>query len=158
MTYFPSIVWPRKISLEKNMANARAKNSELKYQIRLGNTDIQLFTKDNNNPMWTRTDLDQYGPIEDLPEVPNSNNTYTTNSNKRKDITPIKADAKKQKEQHEASDKEDNEKKGFSNCHQHNKLEVPSPGPSADDIATNGSATMDTDSELSAKVFIKNNV
>ena len=27
MTYFPSIVWPRKISLEKNMAKARAENS-----------------------------------------------------------------------------------------------------------------------------------
>ena len=83
MTYFPSIVWPRKISLEKNRAKARAENSELKYQIRLGNTDIQLFTKDNNNPMWTCTDLDQYGPIEDLPEVPNPKNTPTTNSNKR---------------------------------------------------------------------------
>merc|ERR1712082_246858 len=50
------------MSVEKNMAKARQTTKDLKYQIRLGNKDIQLFIKDNQNPIWTRVDLDKFGP------------------------------------------------------------------------------------------------
>lgn len=151
MTFFPSSIWSRKMSVEKNMAKARQTTKDLKYQIRLGNNDIQLFIKDNQNPIWTRVDLDKFGPVTDLPEELKDNtnnrpdNTQANNSNKRKDITPNKTDAKKTKEDHEDINTTSDKQNDGDN-------------DTEDDLAATASASMDTDIELVAKVIKNKNI
>ena len=144
MTYFPSSIWPRKMSIEKNLAKARSANKNLKYQIRLGNSDLQLFVKDNKNPMWSRVDLDHFGPIEDIPDELNDKpsnkpeNNYTANPNKRKEITPNKPEAKKTKEDSEVIDLTTNKDEAKQN--------------DDEDKSSTASATLDTDMELDETV------
>ena len=145
MIFFPSSIWSRKMSVEKNMAKARQTTKDLKYQIHLGNNDIQLFIKDNQNPIWTRVDLDKFGPVTDLPEELKDNtnnrpnNTKANNSNKRKDITPNKTDAKKTKEDHEDINTTSDKQNDGDNY-------------TEDDLAATAAASMDTDIELVAEV------
>ena len=175
MTFFPSSIWPRKMSVEKNMAKARQTNKDLKYQIRLGNNDIQLLIKDNHNPVWTRVDIDKYGPVADLPEdfkeqtnnsheekqaetsnnsheetqttTPNNSHeeTQTKTSKKRKDITPLKTDTKKNKEDIEQSDTTTDTQKDDGN-------EGEQTGKTEDKTTD----AMDTEIELAAEVIKKN--
>ena len=95
-------------------------------------------------------DLDKFGPVADLPEEFKEHtnnrpeNTQTNNSNKRKDITPNKTDAKKTKEDNEHTNTTTDKQKDEDNN-------------TEEDIAATASASMDldTDIELVAEV-IKN--
>ena len=115
MTFFPSSIWPRKMSVEKNLFEARKSNRALKYQIRLGMNDIQLFIKDDKLPVWTRVDLDRYGPVVDLIDdnmkINDTDNKHDDSAitKKRKDITPLKNDAKKNKDEDNESVENDND-------------------------------------------------
>ena len=128
---------------------------DLKYQIRLGKSDLQLFIIDETNSMWTREDLDKYGPVEDIPEdIPvnatkHTNSSKTITNNKRKEITPTKPVPKKSKEDNDATDSTDNkneEEKADENS------------TTTTNIPDTDIATMDAELELAAKFTINNNI
>ena len=66
MLYYPRILWERKKSLEKRMAVERVKDRKLRYQIRLGVNDIELFTKREDDKFYVKVDFEKYGVLPDI--------------------------------------------------------------------------------------------
>ena len=67
LTFFPSILWDRRTALMNNCKKAHRLNPKLRYQIRLGTTDIELWTKNFDEIQYLRTPLLEFGslpPIE----------------------------------------------------------------------------------------------
>ena len=101
----------------------------------------------------TREDLDKYGPVEDLHTDPpgevteTTKNNQTNNSNKRKEITPNKPEPKKTKEDILQIELSDNL----------NEAEKDDDNPISDKNLSDTACAMDAESELAAKVIIKNN-
>ena len=61
--FFPRELWARKLSLDSNCRKARMEDSKLRTQVRLGETDIQLYTKYVEEPFWRKTPNEQYGEL-----------------------------------------------------------------------------------------------
>ena len=72
LTYFPQRLYRKKMLLEGILKNARSKEPKLRTQIRLGRTDIELWTKFRSEPFWALTPLTEYGPIESVCTFPPS--------------------------------------------------------------------------------------
>ena len=70
ITYFPGCLYRRKRNLDSILRTQRALDPKLRTQIRLGNTDIQLFTKMFGDPQWTPTPVDYYGDPDVDPPIP----------------------------------------------------------------------------------------
>ena len=66
MQYYPSILWERKQSLEKRMSVVRQLDRKLRYQIRLGVNDIELFTKREDDKFYVKVDFEKYGVLPDI--------------------------------------------------------------------------------------------
>ena len=63
MQYYLRILWDRKKSLEERMAIERVKDKKLRYQIRLGVNDIELFTKRVDDAFYVKVYLETYGVL-----------------------------------------------------------------------------------------------
>ena len=61
--YFPHFLWERKRSLEALLSKEQQKDSTLRYQIRLGINDIELFVKSQHDPFYLKTNLEAYGKL-----------------------------------------------------------------------------------------------
>ena len=66
MQYYPSILWERKQSLEKRMSVVQQLDRKLRYQIRLGENDIELFTKREDDKFYVKVDFEKYGVLPDI--------------------------------------------------------------------------------------------
>ena len=67
LTFFPSLLWDRRTALMNNCKKAHRLNPKLRYQIRLGNSDIELWTKNFDENQYIKTLLLEFGmlpPIE----------------------------------------------------------------------------------------------
>ena len=64
--YFPRELWARKISLEHNCKIASESNKQLRTQIRIGEHDIQLYTKMTNEKYWMKTPNEAYGALKPI--------------------------------------------------------------------------------------------
>lgn len=104
LTFFPQKLYRKKMLLEEVLKKARNNEPKLKTQIRLGRTDIELWTKFKSEPYWAITPLTEYGPIESVSTFPppgprdvttppkqtdNVEQTNDNNSNKRKNSSPL---------------------------------------------------------------------
>ena len=68
LTFFPSILWDRRTALLNNCKKAHRLNPKLRYQIRLGNSDIELWTKNIGEYQYMKTPIYEFGmlpPIDD---------------------------------------------------------------------------------------------
>lgn len=63
VTYFPSILWQRKISLIENCKKQQKIQPKLRYQVRLGYNDISLFTKEVGEKFYICTPIQAYGEL-----------------------------------------------------------------------------------------------
>jgi hypothetical protein len=66
INFFPHLVWARKESLRMLLKTERTQNPNLRAQIRLGTSDIELFTKFVGEPYWRLTPLEIYGKLEPI--------------------------------------------------------------------------------------------
>ena len=103
-TFFPHQVWERKTTLQNLCLLEKQSNKEMKFMIKPGVTDIELFVKQKGDPNWIKTNLKAFGnippikyqfnPKEQLvPKLRQSESASA--SSKRKAITPIKTVSKK---------------------------------------------------------------
>ena len=66
MTFIPSFLWDRKTKLLENCKQQQQKDQNLRYQIRLGRKDIELWTKYQGEKYFRKTPILAFG---DLPEI-----------------------------------------------------------------------------------------
>ena len=66
ITKIPNQFWSRNKSLESNCQHERQNNPNLRYQIRLGQVDLELQTKSKNDLYWQVTPLEAFGPLEPI--------------------------------------------------------------------------------------------
>ena len=107
-TFFPHQVWERKSTLQNLCLLEKQKNKDMKFMIKPGISDIELFIKEKEDPNWIKTNLKAFGnippikyqfsPREQL--VPKLRKSETaaqvpSASSKRKAVTPIKNQVKK---------------------------------------------------------------
>ena len=62
-TFFPASIWDRKVELDRLCKIQREINPKLRTQIRLGSNDIELYTKEINEPYWLKTPVLEFGPL-----------------------------------------------------------------------------------------------
>ena len=89
ITYFPKQLWQKKKNLDIILSEARKKDSKLRTQVRMGDEDLQLFTKNVGEPFWMKTPINHYGD-------PDQSIEFVSNG-KRKEITPEKNTDNKRK-------------------------------------------------------------
>ena len=73
--FIPLILWRRKQKLIKNIKEAQKQDINLRYQVRLGSKDIELWTKHVGENYFQKTPLFAFG---DLPDI------------EKKEFSPIK--------------------------------------------------------------------
>ena len=66
ITKIPNQFWSRNKSLESNCYHERQNNPNLRYQIHLGQVDLELQTKSKNDLFWQVTPLEAFGPLEPI--------------------------------------------------------------------------------------------
>ena len=67
MPKIPPQFWDRNRSLEANCTYQRKTNPNLKTQVRLGQQDLELWTKSSNDPYWLQmVNIEAFGPIEPI--------------------------------------------------------------------------------------------
>ena len=66
VTYIPPILWPVKSKIIANCKNAQKINPKLRYQVRLGTKNVQLFTKEVGDQYFRETPNTLFGPVPDI--------------------------------------------------------------------------------------------
>ena len=92
VTYFPNIVWQRKLRLLSNCKEQQKIQPRLRYQIRLGNGDISLWTKEVGEPAYICTPITAFGS---LPPIENDGPTKMTTKRLRS-VSPPNSQNKRQ--------------------------------------------------------------
>ena len=64
LTKIPQQFWSRNKLLEYNCAMERKKNPNLRTQIRLGQFDLELWTKEKGEQFWRLTPLEAFGSLD----------------------------------------------------------------------------------------------
>ena len=105
--FFPNHLWKEKMMIEKIMSAERKKQPSLKYQLRLGKTNIKLMIKEQKSPVWIRVDPAEYDD-NFYPTDPNPNTSTKVNEvqSKRKDISPIARHIKRVRKEDDSDDSE----------------------------------------------------
>ena len=94
--YTPPCLWHRKIALDRLAAKERLHNSRLRTQIRLGQSDIELWTKEKHEAFYTKIPTEAFGPLppigtrdpQQIAPVPPPGRSPPPNNNKRKPTSP----------------------------------------------------------------------
>ena len=66
ITFIPSILWRRKQKLIENCKEAQKQDINLRYQVRLGSKDIELWTKHVGENYFQKTPLFAFGDLPDI--------------------------------------------------------------------------------------------
>ena len=66
VTYIPPPLWPIKSKIIANCKIAQKANPKLRYQVRLGTSNVQLYTKEVGDQFFRETPNALFGPIPDI--------------------------------------------------------------------------------------------
>ena len=113
LTYFPPHLYDKKRNLDRLLKLQRNIEPTLRTQIRLGDHDLELFTKHKDEKYWRQTLLTAYGDPANPPVIPAKPARggalhHSVSANKRKLSSPTKDDRDQKK-----GKTDDNEINGF---------------------------------------------
>lgn len=63
ITYTPTCLWDRKVELERLCSIERSKDRSLRTQVRIGDVDVQLWTKQIRDPYYNKINNKAFGPL-----------------------------------------------------------------------------------------------
>ena len=66
VTYIPPPLWPIKSKIIANCKIAQKSNPKLQYQVRLGTSNVQLYTKEVGDQFFRETPNALFGPVPDI--------------------------------------------------------------------------------------------
>ena len=83
ITYIPSIFWVKKCRIIEHCKREQSKNPHFRYQIRLGKSDIELWTKNVQDFFIQKTPLNAFGDVTMDIQTSTIQQRYTQGTNKR---------------------------------------------------------------------------
>ena len=108
ITYTPTCLWDRKVELERLCHIERSKDRSLRTQVRIGESDVQLWTKKVREPFYNKINNKAFGPLPpygsssqsiESSSQPPSGRSPPPNPLKRKDRTPPPTQEKRGREE-----------------------------------------------------------